>query len=85
VPYSFLDIMFHSDGKLNYGRYSDPDVDELLVAAGAELDATRRWALQRSSGPPTEHSGHRKYSDDCYPSGARYAVTRWHDGSYRRA
>ncbi|UCB44204.1 MAG: peptide ABC transporter substrate-binding protein [Dehalococcoidales bacterium] len=44
-PQDFLDILFQSEAKQNYGEYSNPEVDALLAAAGTELDMDRSLEL----------------------------------------
>jgi oligopeptide transport system substrate-binding protein len=44
-PQDFLDILFQSDAENNYGEYSNPEVDALLVMAGTELDEDRSLEL----------------------------------------
>ena len=46
-PHDFLDILFQSDAENNYGEYSNPEVDTLLVMAGTELDEDRSLELYR--------------------------------------
>ena len=43
-PQSVLDMLFHSDGPVNYGGYHNETVDELLIAARTEQDTVRRVA-----------------------------------------
>ena len=44
-PVSFLRALFHSDSPDNYGRFSDPEVDELLDEAVVETDSEERIDL----------------------------------------
>ena len=37
-PQDFLDILFSSGTEYNYGEYSNPEIDALLMKAGTELD-----------------------------------------------
>lgn len=46
-PENFLDVLLHSQSRVNYGRYSNPAVDRLLEAARVEQDQTKRVALYR--------------------------------------
>ena len=44
-PQDFLDILFASNTQNNYGGYSNPAVDDLLVKAGMEQDKAKSLAL----------------------------------------
>ena len=44
-PQDFLDILFASNTTNNYGGYSNPAVDDLLVKAGTEQDSAKSLAL----------------------------------------
>ncbi len=44
-PENFLDILFHSESSNNHTHYSNPEVDDLLMQARVETDATARYAL----------------------------------------
>ena len=44
-PENFLDILFHSKSSNNHTHYSNPEVDDLLMQARVETDATARYAL----------------------------------------
>ena len=44
-PENFLDILFHSESTNNHTHYSNPEVDELLMRARVETDATKRYSL----------------------------------------
>jgi oligopeptide transport system substrate-binding protein len=48
-PQDFLDILFHTDSKLNHGGFSNAEVDALLELARVEPDAVRRVALYREA------------------------------------
>ena len=41
-PQTFIDVLFRSDSAINYGGYSNPSVDDFVVSAQTEQDATRR-------------------------------------------
>ncbi len=41
-PQTFIDVLFRSDSAINYGGYANPMVDEYVVSAQTEQDATRR-------------------------------------------
>ena len=44
-PQNFLDILFHSESRLNQSGYSNPEVDRLLETARVEQDWPTRMAL----------------------------------------
>ena len=44
-PENFLDILFHSESTNNHTHYSNPEVDDLLMRARVETDATLRYSL----------------------------------------
>ena len=44
-PQTFIDVLFRSDSAINYGGYANPKVDEFVVSAQTEQDATRRVAF----------------------------------------
>ena len=44
-PENFLDIHFYSDSRQNETKYSNPDVDRLIVQARTERDQTRRFQI----------------------------------------
>lgn len=46
-PYDFLDILFHSQGKLNHTNYTNPEVDRFLEEARVEQDPAKRKELYR--------------------------------------
>jgi len=48
-PQDFLDILFHSGADNNHGRYSNPEVDALLEAAGVEQDRDSSLELYRQA------------------------------------
>ena len=48
-PQDFLDILFHSDSKLNHGAYSNKGVDEILEEARVEQDPIARMSLYREA------------------------------------
>jgi oligopeptide transport system substrate-binding protein len=41
-PQTFIDVLFRSSSAINYGGYANPEVDEYVVAAQTEQDATAR-------------------------------------------
>ncbi len=41
-PQTFIDVLFRSTSAINYGGYSNPRVDEYVVSAQTEQDATQR-------------------------------------------
>ena len=41
-PQTFIDVLFRSSSAINYGGYANPQVDEYVVAAQTEQDATAR-------------------------------------------
>ncbi len=46
---NFLDVLFRSNTDINYGEYSNPEVDALLDQAAAELDSSRSIELYRKA------------------------------------
>jgi oligopeptide transport system substrate-binding protein len=48
-PQDFLDVLFHSGADINYGRYNNPAVDDLLDRAGVETDSARSQELYRQA------------------------------------
>jgi oligopeptide transport system substrate-binding protein len=44
-PQTFIDVLFRSNSAINYGGYSNSQVDEYVVAAQTEQDATKRVEL----------------------------------------
>ncbi|MSQ32185.1 MAG: peptide ABC transporter substrate-binding protein [Dehalococcoidia bacterium] len=44
-PYDYLDILLYSKSANNYGSYSSPQVDQLLLQARAEQDVPKRVGL----------------------------------------
>ena len=44
-PRDFLDILFHSESSINWGAYSNPEVDAILEEARPEPDVLRRIEL----------------------------------------
>ena len=48
-PQDFLDILFHSSAEHNYGRYSNPEADALLEAAGVDPDSETSFELYRQA------------------------------------
>ena len=48
-PHAILDLMFHSQGGLNFGHFSHPAVDELVTVARREQDMGRRLNLYREA------------------------------------
>ena len=48
-PENFLDLKFYSQSSLNEGKYSNPQVDDLLVKARTEQDATKRTQLYQQA------------------------------------
>jgi oligopeptide transport system substrate-binding protein len=41
-PQTFIDVLFRSSSAINYGGYANPEVDEYVLAAQTEQDATKR-------------------------------------------
>ncbi|MEK9676287.1 MAG: peptide ABC transporter substrate-binding protein [Chloroflexota bacterium] len=41
-PQTFIDVLFRSSSAINYGGYANHDVDEYVLAAQTEQDATKR-------------------------------------------
>jgi oligopeptide transport system substrate-binding protein len=48
-PQDFLEILFRSGMENNHGGYSNPEVDDLLDRAGAELDGEQSLALYQQA------------------------------------
>ncbi len=48
-PQDFLDVLFHSGTKSNYGDYSNPEIDALLDKASLELDEKTSLALYQQA------------------------------------
>jgi oligopeptide transport system substrate-binding protein len=48
-PEDFLDVIFYSNSEQNHSRYSNPEVDKLLVAARTEQDRTKRLQLYQQA------------------------------------
>jgi oligopeptide transport system substrate-binding protein len=48
-PQDFLDVLFHSGAEINYGEYSNPEVDALLDSAGVEQDTELSLALYQQA------------------------------------
>ncbi|MFC2006872.1 peptide ABC transporter substrate-binding protein, partial [Chloroflexota bacterium] len=48
-PHDFLEVLFHSGVDINYGGYSNPEIDALLERAGSEQDKTQSLALYREA------------------------------------
>lgn len=48
-PEDFLDVIFYSGSELNHSRYSNPEVDKLLVAARTEQDQAKRFQLYQQA------------------------------------
>jgi len=48
-PQNFLDILFHTDAEYNTGKYSNPEVDELLGQASTATDKTTRFNLYQQA------------------------------------
>jgi oligopeptide transport system substrate-binding protein len=48
-PQNFLDVLYHTDSEFNVARYSNPDIDQLLVQARTELDPVVRLDLYEQS------------------------------------
>jgi oligopeptide transport system substrate-binding protein len=44
-PENFADVLYHSESTLNFGHYSNPEIDALLEQARSEQDITVRIAL----------------------------------------
>ena len=44
-PQTFIDVLFRSNSAINYGGYANSQVDEYVVAAQTEQDATKRVEL----------------------------------------
>jgi oligopeptide transport system substrate-binding protein len=42
-PQDFLDVLLHSQSAINYGNYSNPEVDRLLEQARVEPDQAKRF------------------------------------------
>lgn len=48
-PENMLDLLYHSEGPGNYGRYSNPEVDSKLEAARTEADPAARLTLYQEA------------------------------------
>jgi oligopeptide transport system substrate-binding protein len=48
-PEDFLDVIFYSGSEQNHSRYSNPEVDRLLMAARTEQDRTKRFQLYQQA------------------------------------
>ena len=48
-PQDFLEVLFHSEAEMNYGEYSNSEVDALLENAGIELDMDSSLALYQQA------------------------------------
>ncbi|MFC2070535.1 peptide ABC transporter substrate-binding protein [Chloroflexota bacterium] len=48
-PQDFLEVLFHSEAELNYGGYSNPEVDSLLERAGVEMDSKKSLELYQQA------------------------------------
>jgi ABC-type transport system substrate-binding protein len=48
-PENMLDLLYHSAGPLNYGGYTNEEVDALLESARTEADPTARLALYQQA------------------------------------
>lgn len=48
-PQDFLDILFHTDSEINYGRYSNREVDALLDSANAEVRSEQSMKLYQDA------------------------------------
>jgi oligopeptide transport system substrate-binding protein len=48
-PQDFLDVLFHTGADINYGKYRNPAVDDLLDRAGVETDRDRSLDLYRQA------------------------------------
>ncbi len=48
-PEDFLDVIFYSGSEQNHSRYSNPEVDKLLVAARTEQDRAKRMELYQQA------------------------------------
>ena len=48
-PQDFLDVLFHSGADINYGEYSNPEIDALLERARVELDSNVSLALYQQA------------------------------------
>ncbi len=48
-PQDFLDVLFHSGAEINYGEYSNHEVDALLDSAGVEQDTELSLALYQQA------------------------------------
>jgi oligopeptide transport system substrate-binding protein len=48
-PQDFLDVLFHTGADINYGKYSNAVVDDLLDRAGVETDSVRSHELYRQA------------------------------------
>ncbi len=48
-PQDFLEVLFHSEADINYGGYSNPEVDRLLERAGIAADDTASLPLYQQA------------------------------------
>jgi len=48
-PQDFLDVLFHTRADINYGGYSNPEVDALLDSAGVEQDSELSLTLYQQA------------------------------------
>ena len=48
-PQDFLDVLFKTGGYYDYGGYSNPTADALLIKAGVEKDTNTSLALYRQA------------------------------------
>ena len=48
-PQDFLDILFHTGADINYGGYSNPEIDTLLEKAGVEQDYNQSLLLYQQA------------------------------------
>ena len=48
-PQAFLDILFHTESPMNYGGFSNPAVDAVLVEARTEPDVVKRIELYQEA------------------------------------
>ncbi len=48
-PQNFLEVLFQSESKSNYGEYHNPQVDALIEQAGVELDTKAGFSLYQQA------------------------------------
>ena len=48
-PENFLDILFYSESSNNNTKYSNPEVDQLLLQARTETDQAKRYQLYQQA------------------------------------